>query len=71
MRKWFKDKWGWLNTFNKKPQIVIDGDMLAFLTKNDKYPITCLGRIELIINGDIITFNKNKEEFLEVYKKGL
>jgi hypothetical protein len=36
MKKWLNDKWCWLKTFNKPPQIVIEGDMLAFLTEEGK-----------------------------------
>jgi hypothetical protein len=64
MKEYLKDKWVWLKTFNKPPQIIIEGDMLAFLTEEDKSAITSLGRIELVINGDIITFNKEKKEWL-------
>jgi hypothetical protein len=64
MKKYLKDKWWWLKTFNKPPQIIIEGDMLAFLTEEDKNAITVLGRIELVINGDIITFNKERKEWL-------
>jgi hypothetical protein len=64
MKKWIIDKWWWLKTFNKPPQIVINPDMLVFLTEGGKYAITSLGRIELVINGDLITFSKEKQEWL-------
>jgi hypothetical protein len=64
IKNYLKDKWVWLKTFNKPPQIIIEGDMLVFLTEEDKHAITSLGRIELVINGDIITFSKEKQEWL-------
>jgi len=64
MKEYLKDKWVWLKTFNKPPQIIVEGDMLAFLTEEGKNAITVLGRIELVINGDIITFSKDKQEWL-------
>jgi len=64
MKKYLKDKWVWLKTFNKPPQIIIEGDMLAFLSDDGKSAIKVDGRLELTINGDIITFSKDKKEWL-------
>jgi hypothetical protein len=64
MKQWIIDKWWWLKTFNKPPQIVIDADILVFLTEGGRHAITSLGRIDIVINGDLITFSKEKQEWL-------
>ena len=64
MKQWIIDKWWWLKTFNKPPQIVIDADILVFLTEGGKHAINSLGRIDIVINGDLITFSKEKQEWL-------
>lgn len=53
MKKWLKDKWGWLKTFNNPPTVVINMGCVTQLQDEDKDMFVVRGRV--IVEANIET----------------
>jgi hypothetical protein len=59
IKEWFKDKWAWLNTFNKPPTIKINAKNILMHNK-DGHVITIEGRANLSIEAEELVIYDNE-----------
>jgi hypothetical protein len=52
IKHWFKDKWAWLLTFNKKPSVTIRADTMEYSGEGSMIEVH--GRLELILTVEKI-----------------